>query len=235
MDARTLLDQLFPAGHDVRFDGAFFHGSGRSGTTDLAVIGTVDAAPIGVELALALAGAVLDTVRRHPGRPILLAVDTAGQRLSHRDELLGINGYMAHLAKCLTLARNRGHKVLGLVYSKAVSGGFLASSLLADACHALPGAEVMVMNLPAMARVTKIPLEKLQDLSRSSPVFAPGVANYVAMGAVESVWQGNLAEALAAALAGLPQHDRRRELGEARGGRRLARPVAARVRSDALA
>lgn len=235
MDARTLLDSLFPAGHDVTFDGAFFSGCGRSGTTDLAVIGTVDAAPIGVELALALAGAVLDTVRHHPGRPILLAVDTSGQRLSHRDELLGINGYMAHLAKSIALARSHGHTVLGLVYSKAVSGGFLASSLLADACHALPEAEVMVMNLPAMARVTKIPLEKLQDLSRSSPVFAPGVANYVAMGAVESVWTGDLATALAAALAGAPDRDRRRELGEARGGRRLARTVAARVRSDACA
>ena len=39
MDARTLLDSLFPAGHDVTFDGAFFSGCGRSGTTDLAVIG----------------------------------------------------------------------------------------------------------------------------------------------------------------------------------------------------
>ena len=142
---------------------------------------------------------------------------------------------MAHLAKSIALARSHGHTVLGLVYSKAVSGGFLASSLLADACHALPEAEVMVMNLPAMARVTKIPLEKLQDLSRSSPVFAPGVANYVAMGAVESVWTGDLATALAAALAGAPDRDRRRELGEARGGRRLARTVAARVRSDACA
>ena len=55
-----------------------------------------------------MAGVVLDVVRDHPSRPILLLVDTQGQRLSHRDELLGINGYMAHLAKCLDLARRQG-------------------------------------------------------------------------------------------------------------------------------
>ena len=84
---------------------------------------------------------------------------------SHRDELLGINGYMAHLAKCIDLARRSGHRILGLVYSHAVSGGFLASSMLADICYALPEAEIRVMNLPAMARVTKIPLERLTELS----------------------------------------------------------------------
>ncbi|TCO83022.1 malonate decarboxylase gamma subunit [Plasticicumulans lactativorans] len=234
MDARTLLDQLFPAGHDVVFDGPYFAGSGRCGAGSVAVIGSVDAAPIGIELAHRMAGAVLDVVREHPGRPILLAVDTSGQRLSHRDELLGINGYMAHLAKCIALARNRGHRVLGLVYSKAVSGGFLASSLLADVCYALPDAEVMVMNLPAMSRVTKIALERLQALSQTSPVFAPGVANYLAMGAVEALWDGDLAQRLDAALAAPVDGDRRRAVGEARGGRLLARRVAERVRTDAV-
>ena len=51
------------------------------------MIGTVDNTPIGIELAYRMAGAVLDVVRNYPGRPILLLVDTQGQRLSHRDEL----------------------------------------------------------------------------------------------------------------------------------------------------
>ena len=149
------------------------------------MIGSVDAAPIGVELAFRMAGDVFLTfVRDHPGRPILLLVDTQGQRLSHRDELLGINGYMAHLAKCLELARCSGHRIIGLVYSQAVSGGFLASSLLADRCYALPEAQVQVINLPSMSRITKIPLERLKELSQTSPVFAPGVQNYLRMGAV---------------------------------------------------
>jgi malonate decarboxylase gamma subunit len=176
---------------------------------------------------------VLDTVREHPGRPIVLLVDTSGQRLSRRDELLGVNGYMAHLAKCLELARRSGNRTLGLVYGEAVSGGFLATSLLADVCYALPEAEIRVMNLPAMARVTKIPLERLQELSKTSAVFAPGVENYHRMGAIRALWDGDLAAHPEAALAEAEEGDRRRLDGEARGGRTLARTVADRVRRDA--
>ncbi|HVI52827.1 MAG TPA: biotin-independent malonate decarboxylase subunit gamma [Candidatus Sulfotelmatobacter sp.] len=230
MDAKSLLNRLFPQSHEIGFDGLYFCGTGQCGDQSVAVIGSVDAAPIGVELAFRMAGEVLSIVRAHPGRPILLLVDTQGQRLSHRDELLGINGYMAHLAKCIELARKNGHKVIGLVYSQAVSGGFLASSLLADECYALPEAEVKVMNLPAMSRITKIPLERLEDLSQTSPVFAPGVENYLRMGAVAALWNGDLASCLAEALAKPVQGDHRRALGETRRGRLLALPVSHRVR-----
>jgi len=234
MDAKILLAKLFPAGCDVAFEGEFFHGTGESARGTVAIIGSIDAAPIGVELAFRMSDDVLRIVRDHPGRPILLLVDTQGQRLSRRDELLGINGYMAHLAKCLQLARSRGHKIIGLVYSEAVSGGFLASSLLADRCYALPEAQVRVMNLPAMSRITKIPLERLQELSKTSPVFAPGVRNYLRMGAVHALWEGDLAERLCEALdAPAGEGDMRRQWGEEREGRKLARAVAERVRHAA--
>ncbi len=230
MTVTTLFDDLFPAGHAIDFDGVGFRGTGETARGTVAVLGTVDAAPIGVELAFAMADAVLRIVRDAPGRPLLLLFDTQGQRLGRRDELLGINGYMAHLAKCLQCARNRGHRIVGLVHSQAVSGGFLASSLLADRCYALPQAEVKVMNLPAMSRITKIPLERLEALSLTSPVFAPGVGNYFDMGAIEDLWRGVLADRLVAALDAPAEGDVRRERGEARGGRRLARSVAERVR-----
>lgn len=232
MEIEHLLDALFPEGHELVRDDLLIMGSGSLAGRQVALIGTLNAAPIGVELAHQLAGEVLSVIRNHPGRPILLLVDTQGQRLSRRDELLGLNGYMAHLAKCLELARLRGHRIIGLVHSQAVSGGFLASSLLADACYALPEAEIRVMNLPAMARVTKIPLERLESLSRNSPVFAPGVGNYQRMGAIEAIWEGDLAQCLSAALDAGAGTDRRRHLGQARGGRQLACRVAERVRHD---
>jgi malonate decarboxylase gamma subunit len=233
MDAKLLLSKLFPTGCDVSFDGSFFNGTGESARGKVAIIGSIEAAPIGVELAFRMAGDVLEIVRDHPGRPILLLVDTQGQRLSRRDELLGINGYMAHLAKCLQLARNKGHKIIGLVYSEAVSGGFLASSLLSDRCYALPEAQVRVMNLPAMSRITKIALERLQELSKTSPVFAPGVMNYLKMGAVHSLWEGDLSERLAEALDAPAEGDLRRQWGEEREGRKLARAVSGQVRHAA--
>jgi malonate decarboxylase gamma subunit len=234
MDVRSLLDALFPAGHSVQVDAVLLHGDGQTGDTTVAVIGTTEATPIGVEVALQLASEVLRVIREHPGRPMLLLVDTTGQRLSRRDELLGINRFLSHLAKCIEAARWHGHRIVSLVYAQAVSGGYLSSGMHADACFALPDAEIRVMGLPAMARVTKIPQQKLEELSRSSPVFAPGVGNYEKMGALVALWEGDLAARLAAALREPSTGDRRRALGEQRGGRRQARAVSQRVREDAI-
>lgn len=233
MDLDALLPALFPLGHDVRSDGLFVGGTATAGGSTIAVVGLRDEAAIGCELALRLAAAVLATIRDHPGRAILLLVDTSGQRMSRRDELLGLNGYIAHLAKVLALARARGHLVLALVYKEAVSAGSLATCLFADRCYALAGAEMKVMNLPAMARVTKIPLERLEELSGSSAVFAPGVRNYVAMGAVRELWEGDLATHLARALGEPAGSDSRSKDGEERGGRLCARKTADHVRQSA--
>lgn len=228
-----ILNKLFPTGHSSNFDGEYFTGFGQTGLGPVSVIGSVDAAAIGVEMALRMAQDILDVVRFHPKRPILLLVDTQGQRLSRHDELMGINAYMAHLAKCLDLARRNGHRIIGLVWSQAVSGGFLATSLLADECYALADAEIRVMNLPAMSRVTKIPLEQLQALSQSSPVFAPGVDNYVRMGAISGLWSGPLDQDLTTALSKPAAPDLRRQWGQDRGGRLMARNVAEMVQRDA--
>ncbi len=229
MDWQTLTLRLFGADHGITRDGDFLHGEVRFDGEPITVIGTTDHAPIGVQLALQQARAVLDTLARHPGRTLLLLIDTQGQQLRRRDELLGINRAMAHLGMALDLARRQGHRVLGLVYDQALSGGFITSGLMADACDALPEAEIRVMRLPAMARVTKLPEALLAELSESNPVFAPGVGNYVAMGGVRQLWQGDLTQALREALASAPAHDCRAEDGAARGGRLLAAHVMQQV------
>jgi malonate decarboxylase gamma subunit len=225
MDWKTLASQLFPQGHDIVESACFLSGSAQVDGETVAVIGTTEHTPIGVEIALAQAKAVLDTVRQHPGRPIVILVDTQGQRLRHRDEMLGINSYMAHLGKCIELARRSGHKIIALVYDQALSGGFITSGLMADACYALPEATIRVMGLPAMARITKVPEERLTELAKANPVFAPGAENYFAMGGVEAIWNGDLAQSLAEALKHAQSEDRRSALGLARGGRRLAQTV----------
>lgn len=229
MNWEPLLKALFDAGHHVTRDGDLLSGTAEVNGRTVTVVGTTNHAAIGVELALAQARVVLDTVRKYPGRPIVLLVDTQGQRLRHRDELLGINRYMAHLGCCVELARRQAHRVIGLVYDQALSGGFITSGLIADACYALPEAEIRVMRLPAMARVTKIDEERLAELSKSNPVFAPGVENYVAMGGIRALWTGNLQAQLLAALDDSPTLDQRAADGAARGGRTLAAQVIARV------
>ena len=229
MNLDQLLPALFPAGHRVERNDDVLTGTAPTAGGEVTVIGTANKLEVGVDHALALSACVLASTRGHPTRPIVMLVDTAGQRLARRDELLGINGCFAHLARSLELARRRGAALVSLVYGESVSGGFLSFGLMADRIFALPEAQVRVMDLRAMARVTKQPLEKLQALSLSSPVFAPGVDNYVRMGAVEAVWQGDLAAALAAALSEPQRLDLRRERGLERGGRLLAHHVARAV------
>src|SRR5688572_13791063 len=229
MQWNSLVTQLFGSYHGMRAVGDFLLGEVIFEGEPLTVIGTTNHAPIGVRLALAQARVVLDTITQHPGRPILLLIDTQGQQLRRRDELLGINRAMAHLGASIDLARRRGHRVIGLVYDQALSGGFITSGLIADACYALPDAEIRVMRIPAMARVTKLPEERLTALSQSNPVFAPGVQNYVAMGGVRALWEGDLQAALRDALAHSPTEDRRALDGAERGGRRLAAAVVQRV------
>jgi malonate decarboxylase gamma subunit len=233
MKLAELLDRLFPLGHAVSVDDQVVHGMAKTAAGEVTVIGTTDHAEVGVEHALALAQSVLASTRQHRERAIVMLVDTSGQRLSRRDELLGINGYLGHLAQCLEIARQRGARLVSIVYGEAVSGGFLSFGLMADEIFALPDAQVRVMNLKAMARVTKQPLERLERLSRTSPVFAPGVENYAAMGAVNAVWGDNIAELLTAALGASSTGDVRRRLGSERGGRKLAADIAQRVADGA--
>jgi malonate decarboxylase gamma subunit len=227
MDWKKLADTLFPQGHAIIEQDDFLSGAAQVDGKTVTVIGTTGHTPIGVEIALAQA------------RPILMLIDTQGQRLRHRDEMLGINSYMAHLGKCVDLARRNGHQIIGLVYDQALSGGFITSGLMADACYALPDATIRVMGLPAMARITKVPEERLTELAQSNPVFAPGPENYYRMGGVQDIWRGDLAAQLQAALAAINPSsssgpgDQRSALGLARGGRLLAQPVIEAVMSGA--
>ena len=97
---------------------------------------------------------------------------------------------------------------------------------MADACYALPQATIRVMGLPAMARITKVPLETLTMLAESNPVFAPGPENYYRMGGVEGIWESDLAAHLASAIDQASTVDCRSATGLARGGRKMALPVA---------
>jgi len=232
MNWNHLVTQLFGSYHGMRAAGDFLKGDVIFEGRPITVVGTTNHAPIGVVLALAQARVILDTIAQHPGRPILLLIDTQGQQLRRRDETLGINRAMAHLGMCIDLARRRGHPVIGLVYDQALSGGFITSGLIADGCYALPEAEIRVMRIPAMARVTKLSEEVLTALSQSNPVFAPGVGNYVAMGGARALWEGDLAAALRDALANTPVEDTRAQDGADRGGRKLAASVMQRVLAE---
>lgn len=228
-----LFDRLFGSEqHNITIDGEFLCGTATVGDGEAVIIGTHNKAAIDSELALKVAGAILaavseDSSLSRPPRTIIFLVDTQGQELSRHEELLGLNGYFAHVARCCDLARRHGHRLVTVVHGEAVSGGFLAFGLMADRVCALPDAQVRVMDLRAMSKVTKIPYDKLAVLAEESPAFAPGAENYWRMGAVHELWRAedDWSSCLSSAVAHAETEDGRAFLGLERGGRVLAAPI----------
>ena len=77
----------------------------------------------------------------------------------------------------MALAALQGHQTVSVLFGHAAAGAFIAAGLSSESLVALPGAEASVMDLPSISRVTKLPLEQLQDLAKSTPIFAPGIAS----------------------------------------------------------
>ncbi|MCB8881432.1 biotin-independent malonate decarboxylase subunit gamma [Acidisoma cellulosilytica] len=236
MTLDDILAGLFPAGHSVQRQGSMLFGEGAIGGMEVVdVVGIADGAMLGVEDALTLAGRVLGLLGQASPRPILVLVDSASQRMSRHDELMGLSEYLAHLAKSLLLAQQQGHRTVGLLYGGSAAGAFIATALACDTLLALPGAHPAVMDLPSMARVTKLPIAQLQDMAKATPVFAPGLENLAQTGAIHQTLDptANLADQLLAVLRKAAGQDERGGLGADRGGRPKAASIAARI--DALA
>src|SRR6202451_4418392 len=230
MTLDEVLAGLFPSDHHVKVseNGLITGSAERESGGNLAVIGVANGEPLGGQGVLALAEEVLKVVVSGGDTPILVLVDTQGQMMSRREEMLGLYEYLSHLAKCLLLASQEGHRTIGVEYGKAAAGSFLATALAADSVIGLPGAEPAVMDLPSMARVTKLPLDRLTELAKTTPVFAPGLDHMAQTGAGASIWDPKqpLDQQLEAAIASASPRDQRDRLGAERKGRLMAAKVA---------
>ncbi len=237
MTPDEILAGLFPDGYQVHGDGGVLTGTGRlkGGGTAL-VIGVAGRTALGVDQAISLSRHALAAIDQGDG-PILVLVDSDSQRMSKRDELLGLNEFLSHLAKVLILADIGGRPTIGLLYGHSAAGAFLATALATRVLIALPTADPAVMDLPSMARVTKLPLDVLTEKARSTPVFAPGLDNLARTGAVHVIWDDGqpIADRLVALLSDLPDiRDQRGALGNQRGGRMKAAGIADQVHQLAL-
>ncbi|HTB41101.1 MAG TPA: biotin-independent malonate decarboxylase subunit gamma [Reyranella sp.] len=240
MTLDDVLTSLFPTGHQVqRGPAGTLHGLAKvEGHGKVTVVGIVGGTPLGVDAAILLAGHVLAAVEASDRAPIVFLADTSSQNMARRDELLGLNEYLAHLTKSLALAAAHGHRTVSLLFGHAAAGAFIAAALSSQSLVALPGAAPSVMDIPSISRVTKLPLEQLERLAKSTPIFAPGVAPLFAIGAVTQTWAAD--QPFAPRLADLlrqpvPTSDLRDQIGLERKGRRLAQTIAARVAAEAAA
>ena len=167
-----------------------------------------------------------------------MLVDSASQKMARRDEMLGLNEYLSHLYNSLYLARKQGTLTISILYGAAAAGAFIASCLSAPILVTVEVAYPSVMDLKSMASVTKIPVDKLQDMAKTTPVFAPGAEHLIVTGAIHETWDGSqpYADRLKSELQTKPgEPDRRDQLGLERKGRLMAAPVAERVGEEAQA
>lgn len=232
MTLDDILAGLFPNGSKIETTGVLI--AGHAILPDggpIHVLGITEGQPLGVDEAIVLARKIIEIVKSGDRAPILVLVDSASQRMSKRDELLGLSEYLSHLAKALLLAEAEGHRTVGLLYGGSAAGAFIATALATGTLVALPGAHPAVMDLPSMARVTKLSIDVLKAKAETTPVFAPGLANMVQTGGIHAVWDeaAPLAPQLAAVLQRPRGQDDRSRLGAERGGRRKAAEIADRM------
>jgi malonate decarboxylase gamma subunit len=210
--------------HKTKIKQHIISGTGKIKDCEFNLLGTTESTYFGVDEALDMAAKVLELVQSNNPHPIVLLTDVLGQKLSARDEWLGMYAYFGHLLTCLHLARKNGNKIISLIYNQAIGGSFIAFGLMADRIFALDHAQLAVMWLEGMAKVTKIDIDVLKKLSASSPVFAPGVENFKRLGGLHEVL--SLEEVPAALLNVLHEAnlnlDGRAKLGQHFGGRTLA-------------
>jgi malonate decarboxylase gamma subunit len=234
-----LLASLFPAGYTLAHGphGTMHGEASIEGFGGVALIGLTQQTSLCAAGALLLAGHVLQALEAIDRMPILLLMDVGSQSMTRQDELLGLNEYLAHLAKTLQLAAQHGHRTVGFLYGHAAAGAFIATGLSTQVLLAAPDAHPCVMDLDSVARVTKLPLEKIAALAQSTPIFAPGLSPMLAVGAVYEVW--DTAEPLSDRLKELLSRnvdgrDSRDELGLERNGRLMAARVAKWVEQDVI-
>ena len=233
MGLDDILASLFPSGHAIAVDNqGLIFGSAPLGAGRANVVGVANKTALGVDEAIKLSARVLEIVATGGSDPLIVIIDSDSQRMSKRDELLGLSDYLSHLAKALILADFRGIHTVGLLYGHTAAGAFIATALATRTLIALPGAAPEVMDVPSMARVTKLSLDVLKDKAKTTPVFAPGLDNLAQTGAVHEIWDPTspLDGQLTALLAREPTAgDHRDQLGKTRGGRPKAAEIALRV------
>lgn len=179
-------------------------------------------------------------------RPFLLIVDTPGNAPGKLEEIAGMNKATGAYQLALAEARMAGHPVIALVIGRAISGAFLCHGLQADRILAMSpefGTMIHVMPLSSISRITKLDIEKLEELSKTNPVFAAGADFFYQLGGVDEIVDsiGRIQESIIRQIEDVRQAKAAGELtgplgravqGENRGGRTRRSLVIGKMREE---
>lgn len=202
---------------------------------------------IGMEEGYKMALAVYHSMAADKDKPVeekralVLVVDTPGNGPGKQEEIFGMNKATGAYQLALAEARKAGHPIVAVVVGRAISGAFLCHGLQADHILSMsPKFQTMihVMPLTSVSRITKIDIERLQELSKDNPVFAAGPDFFYRLGGVQELIEEigeirdtvikHVNEVRELKLSG--KHDElgpwgRGALGDARGGRVVRKKI----------
>jgi malonate decarboxylase gamma subunit len=155
---------------------------------------------VGLDEAWMLAQQVRRTIdedlNRRP-RALIALVDVTSQAYGRREELLGIHLAGAAAADAYASARLAGHPVIALLVGKAMSGAFLTHGYQANRILALDSPEVLIhaMSKESAARVTRRPVEALEELGERITPMAYDVRSFARLGLLYRLIEGVNADA----------------------------------------
>lgn len=209
---------------------------------------------IGLEEAYKMALAVYMTMEEDQHkpltekRPLLLLVDTPGNGPGKVEEMVGMNKATGAYQLALAQARRQGHPVVAVVIGRAISGAFLCHGLQADHILSLSqdwGTMIHVMPISSISRITKIDVERLEELAQDNPVFAAGAQYFYRLGGVQEILDSpeQIQEAVSRHVAEIRQKKQNGQweelgpmgrglLGAARKGRNARPEVLRRMREE---
>lgn len=113
---------------------------------------------------------------------VTILEDSLGHEPTRAAEQAGLSELLAHHACVLGLLRSRGVRIEGRLVGVGHSAAFFANALQADRVEALPGARVVAMDVPAMARVLRLDPARLASLVEDDPLLGQPVRHFAALG-----------------------------------------------------
>lgn len=148
------LQGLFPQGYATAVRHGVLWGKARLAAAETGLLGLVEGIRVGAEGAWVLAEGALAFSRAHPGKPLLLLLDTPGHSVQRFDESLVLSAYLAHLGLVLAWVARRQPMTL-LVIGEAAGGVYLSLASPAHRVAALSGTSVRALAREAVAQVLK--------------------------------------------------------------------------------